>query len=44
MNTELRAKATHDFGFFFFKLMNNPMFGKNDGEYQKAYKHQARNQ
>ena len=36
MNTELRKAAKNDFEKDLFKLMNNSVFGENDGKYKKV--------
>ena len=36
MNTELRKAAKNHFEKDLFKLMNNSVFGENDGKYKKV--------
>ena len=36
MNTELRKLARNDVEKDLFKLMNNSVFGKNNGQHRKA--------
>ena len=36
MNTKLRKNAKHDFEKHFFKLINNAVFVKNYGKYEKT--------
>ena len=36
INTKLRKDAKNDFGKDFFKLMNNAVFGENNGKCKKA--------
>ena len=37
MNRDLRKTAKNNFEKYFFMLMNNAVFGKNYGKYEKTY-------
>ena len=39
MNTKLRKEAKHEFERDFFKLMNNSVFGKNNGKCEKVQRY-----
>ena len=43
MNTELRKQSRNYFEKGFFNLMNNSVFGKNNGKCEKAQRYQISN-